>query len=293
MCGYVLDCGEISQSQVALVGGKAANLGELSRLEGIRVPAGFCVTTRAFERTIAQSPHVGELVDQLSDLKREDRTALATLSAQIRSTIETAPVPDDVVAAITRAVSLHGAHRAYAVRSSATQEDMPAASFAGQQDTYLNVVGQASVMEHVRRCWASLFTDRAVMYRVHNAMDHREVRMGVVVQQIVFAQASGVPFTADPVTSTRDLLAIEASFGLGEGLQMPRWRSNRARSTCSGRTERRWRATSLGTDPLRPPIWISCVRRRITGRPWRGCGPNGTQELTCLGVRAQRRPLRW
>ena len=104
------------------------------------------------------------------------------------------------------------------MRSSATAEDLPTASFAGQQDTYLNVVGPAAILEHVRRCWASLFTERAVAYRLRNGFDHRKVHMAVVVQRMVFPQAAGVLFTADPVTSNRSVASVEASFGLGEAL---------------------------------------------------------------------------
>src|SRR6202011_5556210 len=107
---------------------------------------------------------------------------------------------------------------AYAVRSSATAEDLPTASFAGQQDTYQNVVGLAAILEHISRCWASLFTERAVTYRLWNGFDHRLVDMAVVVQQMVFPDASGVLFTADPVTSNRKVASVEASFGLGEAL---------------------------------------------------------------------------
>src|SRR6185369_7478085 len=106
----------------------------------------------------------------------------------------------------------------YAVRSSATAEDLPAASFAGQQDTYLNVVGPAAVLQSVSRCWASLFTERAVTYRLRNGLDHRKVHMAVVVQRMVFPRAAGILFTADPVTGNRKVASVEASFGLGEAL---------------------------------------------------------------------------
>ena len=104
------------------------------------------------------------------------------------------------------------------MRSSATAEDLPTASFAGQQDTYLNVVGPAAILEHVSRCWASLFTERAVTYRLRNGFDHRKVQMAVVVQRMVFPQAAGILFTADPVTGNRKVASVEASFGLGEAL---------------------------------------------------------------------------
>ena len=215
---YVLDLEEIDQTQVALAGGKGARLGELSRIEGIRVPAGFCVTTEAFRRIMTTVPGLDDQLDRLSRLDPDDRKAIGPLSAEIRQALEGIPVPDDLAAAITGAVTRLGAQAAYAVRSSATAEDLPTASFAGQQDTYLNVVGLAAILQHVSRCWASLFTERAVTYRLRNGFDHRKVHMAVVVQQMLFPQAAGILFTADPVTFNRKVVSIEASFGLGEAL---------------------------------------------------------------------------
>jgi rifampicin phosphotransferase len=218
MDGYVLDFEEIDQTQVAVVGGKGAHLGELSRIEGIRVPAGFCVTTDAFLRMMATAPSIDERLDRLSRLQPDDRQAIRVLSAEIRRMIEAIAIPSDLAAAITRALARLGEDAACAVRSSATAEDLPTASFAGQQDTYLNVMGPADILRHVSWCWASLFTDRAVTYRLRNGFDHRKVHMAVVVQRMVFPQAAGILFTADPVTGNRKVASIEASFGLGEGL---------------------------------------------------------------------------
>jgi pyruvate,water dikinase len=218
MGSYVLGFPEIDQTQVAVVGGKGAHLGELSRIEGIRVPAGFCVTTDAFRRIIEEAPSIEDRLDRLSGLNPVDREAIRTHSAEIRRALEGIVVPDDLAAAITRWLARLGEHAAYAVRSSATAEDLPAASFAGQQDTYLNIVGPAAILQHATRCWASLFTERAVTYRLRNGFDHRKVHMAVVVQQMVFPQAAGVLFTADPVTSNRKVATVEASFGLGEAL---------------------------------------------------------------------------
>jgi rifampicin phosphotransferase len=215
---YVLDLEEIDKTQVALAGGKGANLGELSRIEGIRVPAGFCVTTDAFRRVMATVPCLDEQLDRLSRLDSDDRQATRTLSAEIRRTVEGIAIPDDLAAAITDSVTRLGGQAAYAVRSSATAEDLPTASFAGQQDTYLNVVGSAAILQHVSRCWASLFTERAVTYRLRNGFDRRKVYMAVVVQRMVFPHAAGILFTADPVTSNRKVVSVEASFGLGEAL---------------------------------------------------------------------------
>src|ERR1700722_930482 len=215
---YLLGLEELGKTQVALAGGKGANLGELSRIDGIRVPAGFCVTTDAFRLVMATVPGLDDLLGRLPGLDPDDRQAVRALSAEIRQAIEGTVIPDDLAAAVSRAVARLGERAALAVRSSATAEDLPTASFAGQQDTYLNVVGPDSVLEHVSRCWASLFTERAVTYRQRNGFDHRKVHMAVVVQRMVFPQVSGVLFTADPVTSNRKVVSIEASFGLGEAL---------------------------------------------------------------------------
>ncbi|MEO3813334.1 rifamycin-inactivating phosphotransferase [Sphaerisporangium sp. B11E5] len=215
---YVLDLREVDEAQVAVVGGKAAHLGGLSRIEGVRVPAGFCVTTAAFRRVMAEAASVDDRLDRLSRLGPDEREAIRTLSAEIRRIIEGVAVPGDLAAAITGALARLGGQGAYAVRSSATAEDMPAASFAGQQDTYLNVVGAAAVLQHVSRCWASLFTERAVTYRSRNGFDHRKVHMAVVVQQMVLPDAAGILFTADPVTGDRKVATVDAGFGLGEAL---------------------------------------------------------------------------
>ncbi|MFG3115611.1 rifamycin-inactivating phosphotransferase [Streptomyces sp. NPDC048197] len=215
---YVLDLQEIDETQVAVVGGKGAHLGGLSGIEGIRVPGGFCVTTDAFRRIMAEAPSVHSQLDQLARTDPDDREAIRTLSAQIRRTIEGIALPGDIAAAITDALAPFGEQVAYAVRSSATAEDLPTASFAGQQDTYLNVVGPTAVLRHVSRCWASLFTERAVTYRRQNGIDHRTVHMAVVVQQMVFPQAAGILFTADPVTGNRQVATVDAGFGLGEAL---------------------------------------------------------------------------
>ena len=218
MSRYVLDFQDIDQTQVALAGGKGAHLGELSRIEGVRVPPGYCITTAAYQRIIAEAPSIDDRLDQLSCLTPDDRDAIGTLSSGVRWTIEGITIPEDLTEAIEHALARLGSQAAYAVRSSATAEDLPTASFAGQQDTYLNVVGPAAILDHVRRCWASLFTERAVTYRLRHGVDHRKVRMAVVVQRMVFPQASGILFTADPITGHRKVAAVEATFGLGEAL---------------------------------------------------------------------------
>ncbi|MFG3257311.1 rifamycin-inactivating phosphotransferase [Streptomyces sp. NPDC048172] len=220
---YVWDLAEADGTRVAVVGGKGAQLGALARLDGVRVPDGFCVTTDAFRQVMAAAPAVDarldEWLDALSRVDPEDRETVRTLSARVRRTIEGVGVPDGVAAAVTGALARLGDGRtACAVRSSATAEDLPTASFAGQQDTYLNVMGHAAVLEHVSRCWASLFTERAVTYRRRNGIDHRTVGMAVVVQRMAFPDAAGILFTADPVTGDRKAATVDAGFGLGEAL---------------------------------------------------------------------------
>jgi rifampicin phosphotransferase len=216
--GVVVDFQEIDQTQVALVGGKGAHLGELSRIGGVVVPAGFCVTTQAFRRIMAEGPSMAEQLDLLSSLKSTDAEAIRSVSAGIRQIVEGVAIPEDVTAAITGALSRLNEQWAWAVRSSATAEDLPTASFAGQHDSFLNVVGATTILRHVSLCWASLFTERAVTYRLRHGFDHRKVHMAVVVQQMIFPQASGVLFTADPTSSNRKIAAVESCFGLGESL---------------------------------------------------------------------------
>ncbi|MGH2498140.1 MAG: phosphoenolpyruvate synthase, partial [Ktedonobacteraceae bacterium] len=218
MSAYVLGFQGIDKTKLMLVGGKGANLGELSRIEGIHVPDGFCISTEAFQRIIGETPSMNELLDQLSLLKVEDRDKIGELSSEIRRVIEGIAIPQDITEEITRLLSRPGEKNAYAVRSSATAEDLPTASFAGQQDTYLNIIGKEAILKHISKCWASLFTERAVIYRLQNGFDHRKVLLAVVVQKMVFPQAAGILFTADPVTSNRKVVSIDASFGLGEAL---------------------------------------------------------------------------
>ncbi|MBZ4222617.1 phosphoenolpyruvate synthase [Bacillus wiedmannii] len=218
MSSFVLDFQEIENTQLALVGGKGLNLGELSSVQGIQVPEGFCVTTVGYEKAIEQNDELQTLLQQLTKLKREDRTQIGGISKKIREVIMAVEIPSEVVEAVAHYLSRFGNEHAYAVRSSATAEDLPYASFAGQQDTYLNIIGKEAILQHVRKCWASLFTERAVMYRMQNDFEHNQVSICVVVQKMVFPEASGILFTADPVTSNRKVVSIDASFGLGEAL---------------------------------------------------------------------------
>jgi pyruvate,water dikinase len=218
MSSYVFGFQDIDKTKITVVGGKGANLGEICKVEGVRVPDGFCISTEAFKRIIGETSSVSELLDRLSPLKAEDRDKISELSGEVRRVIEGIAIPDDLDEEITRHLSRLGEENAYAIRSSATAEDLPTASFAGQHDTYLNILGKKAILEHIRKCWASLFTERAVTYRLQSGFDHRKVHLAVVVQKMIFPQAAGILFTADPVTSNRKVLSIEASFGLGEAL---------------------------------------------------------------------------
>ncbi|MDR7075846.1 pyruvate,water dikinase [Neobacillus niacini] len=218
MSSLVLGLHEIEKSQLLLVGGKGLNLGELSKIQGIYVPEGFCVTTVGYQKAIEQNETFQALLDRLTPLKVEDRNQIGEISRKIRQILMEVEIPSDVVKAVAHYLSQFGYEHAYAVRSSATAEDLPHASFAGQHDTYLNIIGKEAILQHIRKCWASLFTDRAVIYRMQNRFDHSQVSLSVIVQRMVFPQVSGILFTADPITSNRKLLSIDASFGLGEAL---------------------------------------------------------------------------
>jgi rifampicin phosphotransferase len=259
---------QIDRTHGAFVGGKAARLGELTHLEGIRVPPGFCVTVPVFEQARRLVPRFDEQLDQLSRLGPEDGAAVRTLSAEIRRGIEVLTIPDELVSAVTRSVERIDGGAAYAVRSSATAEDLVGTSFAGQYDTYLNVVGIPAILEHVRRCWASLFNERAVLSRMRHGLDHREAAMAVVVQRMVVADAAGVLFTADPLTSNRKVVSVEATLGLGEALV----------------------AGSVNADVYRVRDGAvdskAIATKQLAIRP----GPGGGTVAATIGQEAQRRP---
>jgi phosphoenolpyruvate synthase/pyruvate phosphate dikinase len=225
MSDIILGFHEIDKTKISMVGGKGANLGELSRIEGAQVPEGFCITTEVFKEIIGNSAAFNSLLDQLVILKADDRKGIGETSAKIRKVIEEIAIPKGIENEIARHIEQLGERNAYAVRSSATAEDLPMASAAGQQDTYLNIIGKEAILKHISKCWASLFTERAVIYRLQNGpasrtgrFDQRKVYLSVVVQKMVFPQAAGILFTADPVTSNRKVLSIDASFGLGEAM---------------------------------------------------------------------------
>ena len=221
--GLVLDLAQLNAGMLALVGGKAANLGELLSA-GLPVPGGFCLTTAAYRQATGAPDDVLPALAAVHAALGDEAAArgaspdVAGLAGTARAAILAAPIPAGVALAVEQAYTALGTDVPVAVRSSATAEDLPFASFAGQQDTYLNVVGAAAVLDAVRRCWASLWTDRATAYRATLGIDPAAVSLAVVVQRMVDAEAAGVMFTANPVTGSRRQVVIDASPGLGEAV---------------------------------------------------------------------------
>ena len=213
---FIVDLVEVGAEDLSIAGGKAVNLGVMLRA-GLPVPPGLCVTTAAY-RQIADAALLEELFEQLAATPATATADLAAHARRARAAILGAAMPDAVRERIVAAYDRLGENVPVAVRSSATAEDLPFASFAGQQDTYLNVMGADAVLQAVHRCWASLWTDRAVAYRTTNHIDHRTVRLAVVIQRMVDASIAGVLFTANPVTGRRRQAVIDASPGLGEAV---------------------------------------------------------------------------
>jgi pyruvate, water dikinase len=219
----VLPFADIGRDDVAAAGGKGASLGELLRA-GIRVPDGFVVTTAAFRQAVDHVTVRGEpIADRAAALDPQAPEALAAETALIRAAVESTPLLPSVVEAITAHYERLCAEAGQrdlpvAVRSSATSEDSAEASFAGLQDTYLWVSGGDSVVEHVRRCWASLYSVESVTYRRRRGIPETDLAMAVVVQQMVGARSSGVMFTRSPLTGDRSVVAIDASWGLGSAV---------------------------------------------------------------------------
>jgi pyruvate,water dikinase len=214
---YTLSFGEVDETRLADVGGKSANLGELTRA-GFPVPPGFCVTTAAYRDFVKEGGEMNTLLEALDRLTHEELGTIGVLGGRIREYLGALPMPASIRSAVLASWWDLGSGNAYAVRSSATAEDLPSASFAGQQDTFLNVRGEEQLLDAVKRCWASLFTDRAIAYRAKHGFHHRAVLLAVIVQRMIVSEVSGIMFTADPITGRRQTVCIDASFGLGEAL---------------------------------------------------------------------------
>src|SRR3989338_2303590 len=207
---------EVNKGDIALVGGKGANLGEMTNAR-IPVPQGFIVTSQTYFDFIEQAKLMDRIRELLQPVDVNDSKTLQKIAARVRQIIEDAPMPAETAKEIKEAYRNLG-DGLVAVRSSATAEDLPDASFAGQQSTFLNVQGEESVVKAVQTCWASLFEARAIFYRVQQKFDHFKVGIAVPVQRMVQSVASGVMFTLEPVTNDRSKILIEAIFGLGEAI---------------------------------------------------------------------------
>ncbi len=202
-----------------LLGGKCASLVSMTAA-GMPVPPGFAVTTASYDAFLHESGISDEIAALIDTLRHHDLSHVDEVSAQIREHIESRPVPDHVRDELRRAYdslqSRFSEEVPVAVRSSATAEDLPDASFAGQQDTYLWLTGFDAVRHHIRRCWASLYTSRAILYRLKNGISEEDLSMAVAVQKMVNAKTSGVAITMDATTGDRSKIAIDASYGVGE-----------------------------------------------------------------------------
>ena len=221
MVEYTNTLEEINSTSISLVGGKGANLGELTRA-ALPVPRAFCVNTRAYQRFVAANTLLEPILDALHGIDYDDPADIEQRARSIREMITAAETPAEIDSEIRGAYaqleSQPGADVLVSVRSSATAEDLPGMSFAGQQDTYLNIVGVDNVLHHVKRCWASLWTDRAVAYRHKQGFEHGDVLLAVVVQEMFPSEVAGVMFTANPVTSNPREIFLNTSWGLGEAI---------------------------------------------------------------------------
>lgn len=211
---YTLYFDTIDKKDLPLVGGKGANLGEMTKA-GFQVPFGFCVTTESYKEFISYNKLYEFIIEEIKNANIEN---ISKIGSKIREKIEQSEIPEKVEQEIIKSANYIGIDNYYAVRSSATAEDLAFASFAGQQDTYLNIKGKDSLINSVRNCWASLFTDRAILYRLQNKIQHEKVHMSVVVQKMILPDIAGIMFTADPVSGHRGIISIDASYGLGEAL---------------------------------------------------------------------------
>ena len=218
---YTCTLEEIDSGSIPLVGGKGANLGELVNAK-LPVPHAFCITTLAYQQLIEVNSLFAPILAALEGLDYEDPAEIKRRATAIRELIIAADTPADIDGAIRDAYrqleSQLGEDLAVSVRSSATAEDLPGMSFAGQQDTYLNIHGADAVVDHVKRCWASLWTDRAISYRHRQGFKHSDVLLAVVVQEMFPSEVAGVMFTVNPLTSNTNEIFLNTSWGLGEAI---------------------------------------------------------------------------
>ena len=219
---FVLWFKELGKEDIPLVGGKCANLGELFGKIGVPVPNGFAVSAYAYKFFLEKTKADKQIESLLSKMNLSDMESLQDVSERIRKHIESLPMPNDMEKEILQKYKelsqyVGKENVAVAVRSSATAEDLPGASFAGQQDTFLNVTGK-DLLSNIKKCWSSLFTPRAIVYRKEKGFSEDEVLISVAVQELIFSKASGVMFTIEPVSGAKDKIVINASWGLGEAV---------------------------------------------------------------------------
>ncbi|EOD01559.1 phosphoenolpyruvate synthase [Caldisalinibacter kiritimatiensis] len=219
---YIKWFNEIGKEDIPVVGGKGANLGELT-IRGVNVPPGFCVTASAYRDFVKETKLEDKIIEVLKTINVDKAEDLQPKSFEIRSLIMKSDIPINIKEELKRAyeefsqrLELDNLH--VAVRSSATAEDLPEASFAGQQDTYLHISGVDEVIKHIKKCWASLWTARAIYYRENQGFEHNDVNLSVVVQKMVNSKVAGVMFTANPITNDTTEIMINASWGLGEAV---------------------------------------------------------------------------
>jgi pyruvate,water dikinase len=229
---FTMPLGAVRLKDLPCAGGKAAHLGEMIAA-GLPVPAGFVVTTDACKRFMQSDPRIGDWLERLEGCDARDPAALRAAAEEVRRQLSAIPLPGEVADAIAAAMAPEPGG-ARAVRSSATVEDLPEASFAGQHDSFLNVPGGEAVLGAVKRCWLSLFSERAISYRMRKGVAPGRAQMAVIVQQLIDADAAGVMFTKDPAGGDSDSIFIEAAFGLGEAVVQGKVAPDRVEVSRSG-----------------------------------------------------------
>ena len=260
---YVLGLNECTADCAQLVGGKATGLGALVR-EGLQVPDGFAVTTTAYREHVSHNRLAPELERILADCGTYEAQRRA--SEQIRQVFDASSMPPALEDAVLRAHAAlcHPAETPVAVRSSANAEDMADASFAGQQESYLWILGGTEVLRHLVRCWASLFTTQAIAYRAHLGTSVADLAMGVVIQRMVPAESAGVMLTIDPMTGDRSAIVIEAAFGLGAAVVNGEVTPDRA---YVDKVQLEIRSKSIGTKTVAYRFDATCQGTRLGDVP--------------------------